>query len=370
MKTCFKLALFGEGDTSPNPLVGAILVNSKGEIVAKGYHKCYGSDHAEVDCIKSYETAFGKSADYSSLTLFVNLEPCNHFGKTPPCADLIIKKGIKKVVIGALDPYPNHSGGIKKLKDAGVEVIYGILEDEAIILNEAFFKAAKDNFPFIAIKTATTLDGKIATHTGSSKWITSEKSRKYVQKLRHKYDGILTSSSTVIKDDPSLNVRFNEIKVSKYSLKTQPTRIILDTCLKTDPNSKVYKTDDNKKVFIFYSDTDKTKHQPDDYPKNINLIKVDSKNGHVNLKEVFKKLYDSGIQSILIEAGGTLCGAILKEDLADKIYHFIAPKILGDKTAINFAEGFNIKEINDCRNFKITTVKKLEPDILIEYYKK
>ena len=356
MKMCFSLAKKGEGKTSPNPLVGAILVNENGEIVSKGYHKGYGLNHAEVDCINNYEKNGEKN--YSNLTLYVNLEPCNHFGKTPPCVDLIIKKGIKKVVIPTLDPNPEHSGGVQKLKNSGVEVICGVLENEAKILNEIFFKNVKENIPFLAIKTATTLDGKIATQTGASKWITSEKSRKYVQKLRNRYDAILTSSNTVIKDNPSLTARGKNYK--------NPVRIILDTTLKTDPKSKVY-NNDGVRVLLFYCSAKRYKLK--DYPDNTVLIKVmPDKLGRPDLNAVMKEIYNRGINSVMIEAGGVLCGEFLKQNLVDKIYHFVAPKIMGDKNGINFVEGIDISNIKECRNFKITTLKNLNPDILFELY--
>ena len=359
MRKCIALAQKGEGKTSPNPMVGAILVDEKEKIVASGYHKGVGKDHAEVDCIKNYEKKYGKNADYSDLTLYVNLEPCNHYGKTPPCADLILKKRIKKVVMGVLDPNPKHTGGAEKLKKAGVEVILGIEETASVKLNEVFFKNVKDNKPFISIKTATTLDGKISTKTGASKWITSEKSRKYVQKLRNRYDGILTSSNTVIADNPSLTSRGKGYK--------NPVRIILDSHLKTSPKSKVY-NNDGVRVLLIHTGKD-LKNEPKIYPKNVKIIKVSSnEEGRIDLNKVIKKIYEEGINSILVEAGGILFGEFIKCGLADKIYHFIAPKILGDNTAKSFVSGFDISDIKECRNFKITTLKNLNPDILLELY--
>ena len=332
------------------------MVNENGEIVSKGYHKGYGLAHAETDCIKNYEESGGKK--YSGLTLYVNLEPCNHYGKTPPCADLIIEKKIKKVVIAVRDPNSEHSGGVKKLLDAGVDVVCGVLENEAKKLNEVFFKNVKEGKPFVVIKTAATLDGKIATQKGSSKWITSEKSRNYVQKLRNKYDAILTSSNTVISDNPSLTARGKGLK--------NPVRIILDSCLKTEPGAKVY-NNDGVKVLLFYCE--EKKHNKNDYPKNVVLIKVKpDKYGKPDLKTVLKEVYKRGINSIMIEAGGTLNGEFLRQNLVDKIYHFIAPKILGDKNGINFVEGFDTSDIKECRNFKIAALNNLNPDILLELY--
>ena len=254
MKMCFTLAKKAEGKVSPNPLVGAVLIDKKGNVVSKGFHKKYGLSHAEVDCINNYEAKVGANPDFKGLTLYVNLEPCNHFGKTPPCADLIIKKGIKKVVVATKDPVKSHSGGIEKLKKAGIEVIEEILEDDAKKLNEIFFKNAKYNLPFVAIKTATTLDGKIATKTGSSKWITSEKSRNFVKKIRNKYDAILTSSATVIADNPSM--------------KEGKIKVVLDSKLQTSPKSKIY--NNGSKVFIFFAE--EKKYCSKDYPENVETI--------------------------------------------------------------------------------------------------
>lgn len=359
MKICFELAKLGEGKVSPNPLVGAILVNEQDEIVAKGWHKGYGLDHAEVDCIKNYENEYKNRIDYSQLTLYVNLEPCNHQGKTPPCSDLIISKKIKRVVVAAFDPNPKHTGGIKKIKDAGIQVTQGVLEKEAIKLNEIFFKNVQKNKPFVALKTATTLDGKIATKTGSSKWITSDLARDYVQNLRNKYDAILTSSSTVIADNPSLTARKDGC--------ISPIRIILDSRLKTNPNSKVY-NNDGVKTYLFYCDEQNLENAPETYPKTTTLIKVSSNKNHINLTEVIEKLYALNVKSVLIEAGGILNAEFIKENLVDKIYHFIAPKTLGDNNAKSFIQNFDITNINECRKYEISTLKNLTPDILIEYY--
>jgi len=352
MKMCFKLAMRGDGKTSPNPMVGAILIDEDGKVLSKGYHKAYGQCHAEVDCINNFEKK-NPDADYSNLTLVVNLEPCNHYGKTPPCSDLILNKGIKKVVIAVKDPDNEHSGGIEKLEKNGIEVIKNVLEDEAKKLNEVFFKNVEEKMPFVVIKTATTLDGKIATKTGSSKWITSSLARDYVQKLRNRYDAILTSAKTVMIDNPSLTARGKGLK--------NPVRIILDKDLKTDAISKVYNAD-GVKVFIFHCCDNKKQ-----YPKNVELIKVDkTKENHLNLKSILKILFEKRICSVLIEAGGELNGAFLKENLVDKIYQFVAPKILGDTTGKSFVEGFDINDINECYQTKISSVKKFAPDILIE----
>ena len=353
IKKCIKLAIKGEGKVSPNPLVGSVILDKIGKIAGYGWHQKYGEAHAEVNAVKM---AKEKGIDIKGGTIFVSLEPCSHFGKTPPCCDLIIKEGLKKAVIGCVDPNPIVSGrGIQKLKDAGIEVVTGILENECKKLNEIFIKNQLDNKPFIAIKTASTLDGKIATKNGSSKWITTEKARKHVQKLRNKYDAILTGSGTVIADNPSLTARIKN--------GTNPIRVIIDSNGRTSAESKVFNNDGTKVFLAVFAQTDTSK-----YPENVEIIKCPKleSTGKIDLQFLTRKLYEKGVRSILVEAGGTLNGAFIKEKLADKLYQFIAAKILGDKDGKNFAEGFDISDINNCVKLNITNVKMFNQDILIE----
>lgn len=352
MKKCIKLALKAEGKTSPNPLVGCVVLDKTGKEISTGYHKKYGSIHAEAE-------ALGKLNDGAQGgTLIVNLEPCSHWGKTPPCADLIIKKGIKKLVIGMKDPNPLVAGkGIEKCKKAGIEVIENILHDEAVKLNEIFIKNTTQNAVFIALKTATTLDGKIATETGSSKWITSEKARAEVQKIRNRYDAILTTSSTIIKDNPSMTCTLKNGK--------NPIKIILDRELKTNFNSKIY-TSVGKKIYIIV-DENISDAKILTIPTDIAVIKCPSDNYKLNLSCLFKKLFELGINSVLVEAGGKLNGELVSLGLTDKIYQFIAPKILCDKHGINAFEGRTIKEISNALNFKFQSIANFNPDILAVY---
>ncbi|MBS6552653.1 MAG: bifunctional diaminohydroxyphosphoribosylaminopyrimidine deaminase/5-amino-6-(5-phosphoribosylamino)uracil reductase RibD [Clostridium sp.] len=353
IKKCIKLARKGEGKVSPNPLVGAVILDKNGKIAGYGWHQKYGEAHAEVNAVKM---AKEKGIDIKGGTIFVSLEPCSHFGKTPPCCDLIIKEGLKKAVIGCIDPNPIvTTRGIQKLKEAGIEVVTGVLENECKKLNEIFIKNQLDNKPFIAIKTASTLDGKIATKNGSSKWITTEKARKHVQKLRNKYDAILTGSSTVIADNPSLTARIKN--------GINPIRVIIDSNARTSADSKVFNNDGTKVILAVFAQADTSK-----YPENVEIIKCPKQDttGKIDLQFLTRKLYEKGVRSILVEAGGTLNGAFIKEKLADKLYQFIAPKILGDKDGKNFVEGFDISDINDCVKLKITNVKMFNPDIFVE----
>ncbi len=324
MAKCIKLARTGEGYVSPNPLVGCVVLDKDGNEISTGYHAKYGENHAERDALLKLTNGEEKGG-----TLIVNLEPCSHYGKTPPCTDLIIERGIKRVVIGMNDVNPIVDG-IKKLKDAGIEIIEGVLEKECQQLNEIFIKNMTEHKPFIAIKTASTLDGKIATQSGSSKWITSKNARAEVKKIRNRYDAIMTTSATIIADNPTMEHR---------------KKIILDRELKTNPACKIYQSGE---ILLFTKE---------------NTPVRDNK---LDLEFIFNKVYEQGIRSILIESGGHLNGSALK--YTDKIYHFIAPKITGDNNSRSCFDYRHIDNINDSLNFKIDSTKCFDPDILLTYY--
>ena len=340
MRKCFQLAKLGEGKVSPNPLVGCVVLNSMGEVISTGFHAKYGENHAERDALLKVA-----KEDTKGGTLVVNLEPCSHYGKTPPCADLIIEYGIKKVIIAMRDVNPIVAGnGVQKLVDAGIEVVENVLEDEAKKLNEVFITNMLEKRVFIALKTATTLDGKIATKTGSSKWITSDKARAEVRNIRAKYDAILTSSSTVIADNPTMEHR---------------QKVVLDRELKTDfSSSNIYK---NGKIIVFYD-----RDLPNNIEKeNIQFIKCPVVENKLDVSFVLKTLFELGIRSVLVESGGVLNGSFI--DYADKIYHFIAPKVLCDNSAKSAFDGKNILEISESKVFKFEDMKSFEPDILLTY---
>lgn len=350
MRKCINLAKKSEGHVSPNPLVGAIIFDDNFNILSKGRHEKYGENHAERNAILSYK------GDLEGKSIIVNLEPCSHYGKTPPCADLIIEKGIKRVIIGMVDPNPKVAGnGIKKLREAGIEVTTGVLEKECLELNEIFITNHIKKRAFVAIKTATTLDGKIATKTGSSKWITDETSRREVQRLRNKYDAILTSSATVIKDNPSMTCRMKNGR--------NPVRIVLDTNLSTPKDSKIYNNDGTRVIVIVGENV--ADYKIKEHAGNVEFIKCPLKNSHINIKKALELIYNKGIMSILVEAGGTLNNAFIQEHAVDKLIQFIAPKILADNTGINFVGGCDRSDIKDCNNLTIISTKKLKNDIMI-----
>lgn len=340
MNKCIELAKQAQGETSPNPLVGCVILNPEGKVISTGYHKKYGQNHAERDALLKLDNA-------KDCTLIVNLEPCSHYGKTPPCADLIIEKGVKTVVYGMQDVNPIVAGnGLKKLKDAGIEVIGPILEEECKKLNEIFIKNQTEHKTFVALKTATTIDGKIATYCNDSKWITSDNARNEVRNIRKRYDAILTSSSTVIADNPTMEHK---------------KKIILDRNLKTDfVNSTIYKQGE---IYVFYDE----KLTPPTIT-NINFVPTPVKNEKLDIKYILTSLYELKIMSILVEAGGELNCSFLP--YIDKLYHFIAPKILGDNNGKSCFYGQNIDKISNCTNLKIEAVQTFEPDILITYSKK
>ena len=336
MKNCFRLARRAEGKTSPNPLVGCIILDKNGNKISDGYHKKYGENHAERDALLKLDNDAAIDG-----TLIVNLEPCNHYGKTPPCTDLIIERGLKRVVMSSIDTNPVASGGIKKLENAGIEVIQGVLEEEGNELNEVFFTNINKKRPFIVLKTATTLDGKISTKTGDSKWITSDKARKYARKLRKKYDAILTSSSTVIADNPEMKHK---------------TKIIIDRGLKCDLSAQIFK---NGKIYVF---TEKTPSRRSEHP-NIEFIQNDK----ITIDFILGELFKRKIMSVFVEAGGKLLGSFIKEGYADKIYQFIAPKIANDNSSKSAFDGDTISLISQAKGFKLVDTKKLYPDVLLIY---
>ena len=337
MQKCIDLAKQGEGQTSPNPLVGCVILDKNGSEISTGYHHRYGDNHAERDALLKLHNGEEKGG-----TLIVNLEPCSHYGKTPPCADLIIERGIKRVVIGMRDVNPIVAGnGIRKLKNAGIEVVENVLEDECKILNETFIKNMTKNEVFVALKTAATLDGKIATQNGSSKWITSDNAREEVKKIRNRYDAILTTSSTILADNPTMAHR---------------KKIILDRKLKTNLEAPIYKEGE---IYLFNATLDM-------FEGGINFIKTPVINEKLDIEFILKKAFDLGIKSILVESGGHLNGEMLK--YTDKIYHFIAPKITGDNNSLSCFDFRHIENINESYKFKITQTEMFGSDILLTYY--
>lgn len=353
IKLTLEIAKKGIGSVSPNPLVGAVLVK-EGKIIGAGYHQKYGEAHAEINAINS------ASESVEGATLFVNLEPCSHFGKTPPCVDALLENKIKKVVIGTLDMNPIVCGkGIQKLKDNGVEVKVGILENECVELNKFFFKNVTKKTPYVALKSAITLDGKIADESYQSKWITSTASRKQVHKLRNEYDAVLVGANTVNKDDPQLTVRLVEGR--------NPKRIILDPNLKSCIDRKIFHSEKN--VLLVTSVEKKNSSKVKAFQElGVNLLfaRTDEQK-QFRLKTVLKKLSDENVTSVLVEGGAKVYNSFIKENLFDEMQIFIAPKLLG--SGIQFLTDFGIKEMSKARKLIIHSFEKYDDDLLLNLRK-
>lgn len=351
MRLAMQLAGNAIGRTSPNPLVGAVIVKDN-RVVGCGWHRKAGTPHAEVHALnQAGELAQG--AD-----VYVTLEPCAHYGKTPPCAKALVEAKVKNVYGGLLDVNPKVAGkGFKILEDAGIHVEYGFLQDELRKQNEVFFKWIEHKKPFVVLKAAMTLDGKIATATGQSKWITNETSRAYGYKLRDIYDGIMVGINTVIEDNPMLTARVDGGK--------NPIRIVVDSSLKIDINANVVQDKSAKTIVATTDKADKDKILKLQ-AQNVDVIVVDKdENDKVDIEKLLNILGQQNICSILVEGGATLSGSFVAKKLVDKVYFFIAPKIVGGKEAKTPVAGTGILNLQEALALKDIQIEKLEEDILI-----
>lgn len=351
MRLAMQLAGNAIGRTSPNPLVGAVIVKDN-RVVGCGWHRKAGTPHAEVHALnQAGELAQG--AD-----VYVTLEPCAHYGKTPPCAKALVEAKVKNVYGGLLDVNPKVAGkGFKILEDAGIHVEYGFLQDELRKQNEVFFKWIEHKKPFVVLKAAMTLDGKIATATGQSKWITNETSRAYGYKLRDIYDGIMVGINTVIEDNPMLTARVDGGK--------NPIRIVVDSSLKIDINANVVQDKSAKTIIATTDKADKDKILKLQ-AQDVDVIVVDKdKNDKVDIEKLLDILGQQNICSILVEGGATLSGSFVAKKLVDKVDFFIAPKIVGGKEAKTPVAGTGILNLQEALALKDIQIEKLEEDILI-----
>lgn len=351
MRLAMQLAGNAIGRTSPNPLVGAVIVKDN-RVVGCGWHRKAGTPHAEVHALnQAGELAQG--AD-----VYITLEPCAHYGKTPPCAKALVEAKVKNVYGGLLDVNPKVAGkGFKILEDAGIHVEYGFLQDELRKQNEVFFKWIEHKKPFVVLKAAMTLDGKIATATGQSKWITNETSRAYGYKLRDIYDGIMVGINTVIEDNPMLTARVNGGK--------NPIRIVVDSSLKIDINANVVQ-DKSAKTIVATTDKANKDKILKLQAQDVDVIVVDKdKNDKVDIEKLLDILGQQNICSILVEGGATLSGSFVAKKLVDKVYFFIAPKIIGGKEAKTPVAGTGILNLQEALALKDIQIEKLEEDILI-----
>ena len=349
LKECFNLAGKGKGYVSPNPLVGAVLVKN-GKIIGKGYHKKYGSSHAEVNAIKN------SKVDVTGSILYCNLEPCCHKNKqTPPCVPLIIKKKIKRVVLSNIDPNKEVNGkGIKQLRAAGVKVKTGVLKDEAIELNKFYIKYVEEKLPYITIKIAQSIDGKISLSKKEQTWLTGKKSIEFVHKLRSEYDAVLVGAGTIKTDNPLLTVR--NVKGRN------PFRIIIDGKLSIPINSKVIECPDPQKTIIITSNKSNERKIKQLSTKGIKLFKLKaSTNNRIGLNSVMRLLAKQKITSVLVEGGSEIFTQFLTKNLFDEIIVLQTPKILGKGIS-----AFNVKKL---KRIKLSEAEKIGEDIKLVYRK-
>lgn len=354
MKKAISLSSKARGMTSPNPMVGAILVKN-GKVIASDYHRRPGQPHAEALVIK---TAGEKARD---ATLYVSLEPCCHKDKrTPPCTEAIINSGIKRVYVAMEDPNPKVSGkGIKELIEAGIEVFTGILEREARRLNEAYIKYITTKKPFVILKIAMTLDGKIATPEGQSKWITGERSRRTVHRIRNGVDAIITGIGTVKTDDPLLTVR------GIRSLRTnRPLRVVIDPNLEVPLKSRILSKPPETMIVIGEGADAEKKEEL--LKRGISIMEYPGRN--IDLRWLMERLADRGISSVLIEGGSSLNARALEDGIVDKVLFFIAPKIIGGKESYTAVGGKTFRNLEEAHRVKDIKIRRIGEDILVEGY--
>lgn len=355
MKMALRLARKGVGWVNPNPMVGAVLVKN-GMVIGKGYHEYFGGPHAEVNAINSAEEPVDGS------TLFVTLEPCSHHGKTPPCAELIVRKGIRRVVVGLIDPNPLIQGkGIQYLTNHGVMVESGLLENEVSKLNEVFIKFIRERKPFVLFKTAMTLDGKIATVSGDSRWISGPESRLFVQGLRQQYAAIMVGIGTVLKDNPRLDARRNR-KISR-----DPLKLIVDSHARIPLDANVLVQQPQLTMIVTTQEASQAKLQQIQHTGAQVLI-CPAKNNQVDLQYMMLALGAMEIDSVLLEGGSTLGFSAFRDGIIDKVLLFMAPKIAGGRKAPTAVGGEGIQKIRDAITVEHLRVKKISNDFLVEGY--
>lgn len=359
MLRAIQLAKKGEGWTNPNPMVGAVIVKD-GRIIGEGYHKKCGELHAERNAIASLtESAEG-------ATIYVTLEPCCHYGKTPPCTEAIIEQKIKKVVIGSRDPNPKVAGkGAQILRESGITVVQDFMREECDRLNPVFFHYITTKTPYVVMKYAMTLDGKIATKTGASKWITGETARQEVQHMRHRYMGIMAGIGTVLADDPMLNVRVEGWK--------SPVRILCDSSLRIPLDSQIVRSAKEYRTIVAYAGREEneeitekiTKKIEQLHAKGVDTVCCPDEKGQIDLKKLMTYLGNEGIDSILLEGGGTLNDSALRAGIVKEVHCFIASKLFGGKNSKTPVEGIGIGLPSEALKLKCTDICRIGEDIRI-----
>lgn len=353
MERAIELAEKGRRTTSPNPMVGALIIRD-GRVLAEGYHERAGEPHAEVNALRN------AAGDVTGATMVVSLEPCNHFGRTPPCTEAIIEAGIKKVIVGMVDPNPKCAGGgIKRLRDAGIEVEHGLLADKVAKQNEVFVKHITTGRPFVVLKAAISLDGKIAEAEGKTTAITGADVKHRVHELRDEYDAIMVGIGTVLIDDPLLTARLEGAQTKN------PVRVIVDSRARIPLTSRIVKTGREARTIIATGPMAPAANIEDLRVRGIEVVSLNSWDGAVDIEFLLEELGRLGISSVLLEGGGSLIAAFIKAGLVDKFMIFIAPRLIGER-GVDLVGG-RLDSIHDVR---IENIERFGEDILIEAYSK
>lgn len=359
MAMALSLAKKGAGFTNPNPMVGAVIVKD-GKIIGEGYHKKYGGPHAEVN---AFADADKRGENTKGATIYVTLEPCFHYGKTPPCVDLVLKKEVSRVVIGTLDPNPLVAGqSVTKMEKAGIEVVSGVLKEECLKLNEIFFQYVTTKKPFILLKSALSLDGKMATVTGESQWISCEESRREVHELRGVYASIMVGIGTVLADNPSLTCRLEG--------KKSPIRIIVDSSLQTPIDANVLKNQDIAKTIIATTSKAKEEKKRQIEAMGVEILVFDEKDGHVNLNQLQEAISERKIDSVLLEGGADLAFGAIRAGIVDKVRYYIAPMMLGGQQSKAALGGEGFEHLSDAFLLENVTTRQIGQDICVEGYRR
>jgi diaminohydroxyphosphoribosylaminopyrimidine deaminase/5-amino-6-(5-phosphoribosylamino)uracil reductase len=358
MNMALDLAAKGQGFTSPNPMVGAVVVKDD-QVVGRGYHKMAGGSHAEVNALES-AGEFAKGA-----TLYVTLEPCNHTGRTPPCTHKILERGVAHVVAAMKDPNPKVAGnGAEFLKQNGVQVTIGVCEAQAQKLNEAFVKYIRSGRPFVMAKCAATLDGRIATRTGDSRWVTGESARRYVHQLRHGTDAIMVGINTIRSDDPSLTTRLPGLQGS------DPARVILDTHLTISPDARILQQASAAPTILVAGIPVAENKKRAFEEAGARVLEVGLKNDLIDMNALMEQLGAMELTSLLIEGGGRVLASAFSSAVVDKIFFFYAPKILGGDDGVPICSGAGARLMRECIGIHDIAVHRLGDDVLIEGYVK
>ena len=350
MRRALRLALRGQGRTSPNPMVGAVILKS-GQLIGQGHHRQAGGPHAEIWAIRQA----GDKA--RGATIYVTLEPCSHHGRTPPCSDALIQAGLARVVAAVEDPNPQVSGnGVRKLQEAGIEVEVGLLGDEARRRTAPYFKHTTTGLPLVSLKAAMSLDGKIATSTGESRWITGDKARALGHRLRAIHDAVLVGIGTVLADDPRLTVRDARGRT--------PLRVIVDSRARTPAEAALLTADPIPPVIAVTSEAPKRRLEALKRA-GAEIWEMPSLGGFADLRALMKRLGERQVQSVLVESGGTLTAALLDADLADRVYFFVAPRLIGGAEAPTPVGGSGVAKLSEAWRLENMRVRRVGEDVLI-----